>query len=215
MEKRIIIAFALLLLMLTTAEAQSWKEWFRQKKTQKEYLLKQIAALKMYLDYTREGYEIIQDGASLVSDIKTGEFSLHKSYFGSLNEVSPAVRGYDKAKAILEIGHALSAARDQGRLLMNSEMLSAAERQTLEKIYKNLIREAAADLEIFRLVLEDHGVEMADHERIKHIDRLHEAMQKRKVFLERLNRAVAAFTEGRIGHDENREFLRSLYGVNP
>lgn len=214
MEKRIIIAFALLLLTLTTAEAQSWKEWFRQKKTQKEYLLKQIAALKMYLDYTREGYQIIQDGAALVSDIRNGEFSLHKTYLGSLNEVSPAVRRYGKAKAILEIGHAISAARDQGRLLMNREVLSAAERQTLETIYKNLIREVAADLEILRLILENHGLEMTDHERIKHIDRLYEAMQKKKVFLERLNRAVAALTEGRIGHDENREILRSLYDVN-
>lgn len=44
------------------AEAQTFDEWFRQKKTQKKYLVQQIAALKVYLGYLKEGYEIAQKG---------------------------------------------------------------------------------------------------------------------------------------------------------
>lgn len=59
------------------SKVQTFHEWFRQKKTQKKYLIQQIAALKVYLGYVQKGYSIAQKGLTTVSNIKKGNFDLH------------------------------------------------------------------------------------------------------------------------------------------
>jgi hypothetical protein len=71
------------------AQTPNWNEWFRQKKTQLKYLAEQIAALKVYLEYLKKGYDVAQKGLSTIELIKSGSFSLHKDYFNSLKQVSP------------------------------------------------------------------------------------------------------------------------------
>ena len=56
---------------------------FSQKETQIEYLLTQIAGLQIYIELAQKGYAIYKDGLDLITDIKDGEFSLHRDYFGS------------------------------------------------------------------------------------------------------------------------------------
>ena len=36
--------------------SQTYEEWFQQTKTQKKYLLQQIAALKVYIGYAEKGF---------------------------------------------------------------------------------------------------------------------------------------------------------------
>ena len=55
--KKILILF-LLTIIVTTTQAQTFAEWFRQKKTQKQYLIQQIAALQVYIGYAQKGYSI-------------------------------------------------------------------------------------------------------------------------------------------------------------
>ena len=49
--------------------AQTWAEWFRQKATQKKYLLQQIAALHVYSGYLSKGYSIAKDGLNTIKSI--------------------------------------------------------------------------------------------------------------------------------------------------
>src|SRR3546814_4811730 len=60
------------------AQATKWKEWFRQKKTQKEYLVMQIAALQAYIQVAKRGYEIAKTGLTTIGNIKDGDFNLHR-----------------------------------------------------------------------------------------------------------------------------------------
>ena len=53
MKKLIIIM--LLGMLVTGVKAQTFAEWFQQKKTQKIYLLEQIAALQIYTGYLQKG----------------------------------------------------------------------------------------------------------------------------------------------------------------
>ena len=46
--KKLLIMF-LLGMLATTTQAQTFAEWFKQKKTQKKYLVQQIAALQVYI----------------------------------------------------------------------------------------------------------------------------------------------------------------------
>jgi len=95
MNKGLRIIFLTAIIMCVLAgqlSAQNWQEWFRQKKTQRKYLVQQIAALKVYLEYLKEGYAVAKKGLNLVGDIKDGNFNSHAEYFGSLKLVNPSVQ---------------------------------------------------------------------------------------------------------------------------
>src|SRR4051812_10045971 len=91
----------LLLAGVQASYSQTWQEWFRQRKTQIEYYLKQIASLKIYADYLQKGYSIAKDGTSLINDIKHGDFNLHNDYFTSLHTVSSSVKNYSRISVII------------------------------------------------------------------------------------------------------------------
>ena len=64
--------------------AQTSSEWFRQKATQKKYLLQQIAALQVYSGYLSKGYSIAKNGLNTIKNIKNGDLLQHSNYFTSL-----------------------------------------------------------------------------------------------------------------------------------
>jgi len=78
-----IIAIAMLLSITKSMSAQTFAEWFRQKSTQKKYLIQQIAALQVYIGYVSKGYSIAKKGLNTIQDIKHGDFDLHKNYFNN------------------------------------------------------------------------------------------------------------------------------------
>ena len=83
------------------ANAQTWDEWFRQKKTQKKYLIQQIAALQVYLKYVKEGYDIAKKGLNVIGDIKQGKFDLDNSYLESLRSVNSSISGSAKVTSVI------------------------------------------------------------------------------------------------------------------
>lgn len=75
-------SLALLLLVCgSTVRGQTWKEWLRQKKTKKEYLLAQIAALEAYGSAIKKGYAIAREGLQDIRQMKDGLSGLHQDHF--------------------------------------------------------------------------------------------------------------------------------------
>lgn len=151
--------------------AQTFGEWFRQKATQKKYLIEQIAALELYGGVLKKGYEIGRDGLTLIGDLKNVDFNLHKDYFGSLASVNPEIKRYSKVAEILVMQLRIL---EMNRSTMR-EIESVAEMDKSEKDYCRLV---------FGRVLEDCGqsmdkliniavsgkVVMKDNERLERID---------------------------------------------
>src|SRR5690349_20806460 len=81
----------LLLVLSPSVKSQTFSEWFRQNKTQKKYLLEQIAALEVYAGYLEKGYTIAKDGLNTIDKIRHGEFELHDKHFQSFKKVDPAI----------------------------------------------------------------------------------------------------------------------------
>ena len=54
-------------------------------------MLEQVAALQGYTATAEKGYRIAEEGVHMVRDIKSGEFDLHKAFFGSLERVDAGV----------------------------------------------------------------------------------------------------------------------------
>src|SRR3546814_20559468 len=79
----------------------NWNEWFRQKKTQKKYLIQQFAGLQIYIGYARKGYRIVDNGLGFIGDVKHGTLNLHQGFFGSLKSINPTVANYARIGDIL------------------------------------------------------------------------------------------------------------------
>jgi len=54
-------------------------------------MLEQVAALQGYIRTVEKGYQLAEEGVALVRDIKSGEFDLHRVFFGSLERVDKGV----------------------------------------------------------------------------------------------------------------------------
>ena len=53
-------------------QAQTFAEWFQQKKTQKKYLVKKIAALQVYIEFAEKGYKIAKEGLNTIGVFTSG-----------------------------------------------------------------------------------------------------------------------------------------------
>lgn len=161
--------FVVILFLFTTAQlnAQTFNEWFRQKKTQKKYLVQQIAALKVYLKYLKQGYRIVDKGLNLVGDIKNGNFHSHKTYFESLRDVNSVVANSGNISSLLFyeemiIKHA-SKMRNE---FIGNPLLTPDEIAYIQLVCDNLMRLSKENTENAENLLTSKRLEMKDDERI-------------------------------------------------
>jgi hypothetical protein len=167
----------------TICNAQTFNEWFRQKKTQKQYLLQQIAALKVYLDYLKKGYKIVDKGLTIVGDIKQGKFDLDIEYLESLKNVNSAVSGSAKVASIIAYQRIIIIEFRRLKALKNeTDLLTNNEKQYVANVYSNMLRESEISLDELDRVLSNSDFEMKDDERVKRVDALYVDMKDKYTF---------------------------------
>ncbi|UKT65069.1 hypothetical protein [Pedobacter mucosus] len=177
----------ILMLFSLGVSAQTWSEWFSQKKTQQKYLLEQLAALKLYSGYLKKGYEISKFGLSFIKDASKGEFNLHEAFFSSLKTVSPEIIGSGAVAQIFE--KQLSVRRVIKGIDVRIESFPAHS-DYLVKVKNNLQQSCLDDLEELVLVLASGKLEMGDEERIFRIDKINAAMEEKEAFAQSFLRSL-------------------------
>lgn len=211
--KRIIV-FMLLLLVTTGADAQNFSEWFRQKATQKKYLLQQIAALKVYTEYLKKGYAIAHDGLDLIGDFKQGEFDLHKGYFSSLKMVNSQIKGNGKVEDIIDRQERIVALRRRSlRQATESNVFSEEEMGYIRRVYDRLLDECNATLNDLQQVLTDGALEMKDDERIRRIDRLDKDMTVHYTFCKQFSAELKLMRTNRRKERNDIEAFRKFHSL--
>jgi len=165
------------------AQSPNWNEWFRQKKTQRKYLIQQIAALKVYLEYLRKGYDIAQKGLTTIGDIKDGTFNLDKDYFNSLKQVSPVVKNSPKVNSILLYQHKIiKDFRALYEACRVDENFTPEEIQYIENVYHNMLTECEDSIDELTLITTSGEAEMKDDERLLRLDKVYEDMLEKYTF---------------------------------
>ncbi len=175
---------SVVILYADNLSAQTRDEWFRQKATQKKYLLQQIAALKVYTGYLSKGYTIAKNGLNTIKSIKNGDFHQHSSYFTSLITVSPIIKYYARVADIVAIQ--ISIARQSHNAMKsfkNKHYFTQSEIKYLQAVFSNLLSECAKNLEELFTLITDGSLQMKDDERINAIDRLYFDMQDKQQFV--------------------------------
>lgn len=175
-------------MICASAYSQTLAEWTQQKKTQIEYLLDQIAANKVFIDYVEKGYEISKLGLNTIHTIKSGEFNLHQDFFRSLEIVNPAIKGYARVADIIacqvRIVKTISTTINN---LKESGQLKADELDHVKLVFENLLEECIEDVDELYLVmtpgeLQRDSYQMTDDERIKRIDQIYVEIQGKYAF---------------------------------
>jgi hypothetical protein len=181
------IRYILVLFLLTgltiPASSQTWEEWFRQKETQKEYLVQQIAAIQAYAGTLRQGYHVLSQGISTVQHIKNGDLGLHQAFFHSLRQVSPSLGQSAKFADILLWQAAIL--RDFNTTLQAlglQEQLIAHEMAYLEEVKVRILQACARDMEVLWLLATNETLSISEDERLRQLETIHQAMRARFQF---------------------------------
>lgn len=176
------ISVSVAMIMLITvqlSQGQTFGEFFNQKKTQKRYLLEQIAALQVYIGYAKKGYDIASSGLQTVRDITSGEFNLHSGFINSLKLVSPAVRKNYKVIEIIDYQIRISKAFASVKY---NDLLSLPNQSYVGDVQSQVILDCGNDLEELLLIITSGKIKMRDEERLKRLDKLYDSMIDKYAF---------------------------------
>jgi hypothetical protein len=212
--KKIMIAITACFVMCFTADAQTWSEWFRQKKTQKKYLLQQIAALKVYIDYAQKGYQIAADGVHAVRDIKRGDFDLHDNFFKSLSQVNPAIKKYAKISGILLYQlKIISSSKESLKDVSASKQFTPEEIEYCKSVLEFLFGECKKSVDELISVITSGEAQMKDDERLKRIDKIYLDMQNKYAFCSSFNEEMGLLNLQRTGEQVEINRSKILNGI--
>lgn len=198
----------------TCVNAQTFVEWFKQKETQKKYLLKQIAGLQMYIGYVQKGYSIAQDGLDLIGDIKEGEFSLHNNYFNSLKTVNPNIKKYSKVTDIIELQLKIVSVYKNGlSQVKQSKTFTAEELKYTSTVFSRLIDDCMYAIDELIMLTTSNQFEMKDDERLRRIDVLYNDMHVKYSFVQSFAGEARILAVSRLREGKEVKISRVLNGI--
>lgn len=206
----------ILLIMLTGnfCKAQTFEEWFKQKETQKKYLIQQIAAFQMYLGYVQKGYSIAQKGLTTISNIKKGDFNLNRDFFGSLKSINPKVRNSAKVADIIAFQiKIVQVYKDTYKQVRASCLFNSKEVDYIFVVFTNLLSDCADVIDAIITVTTDDKLEMKDDERLKRIDALYNSMQDNYTFVQSFGEEAKLLAIQRMKEKKDVQTSRTLNGI--
>ena len=193
---------------LTTANGQTLAEWTQQKKTQKKYLLQQVAALQIYINYAKKGYNIASKGINTVRNIKKGDFNLHRDFLSSLKNVNPKISKYAKVADIIAFQvRIIKETKVTLSGIKEAKQFTAEELDYCKQVFDNLLDECVKTVDELIMVITTGVLEMKDDERLKRIDKIYTDMQDKYSFCSSVSEEMALLSVQRMG--EKIEINRS------
>lgn len=173
-----------LFLAVHQAGAQTFAEWFQQKKTQIKYMVQQIGGLQLYLGYLKKGYNIVDKGWNTVKDLKNGELNLHQDYFNGLETVNPEIKKYSRVAEIIALQYQIIARyKMYYQKLKETDAFQPDEIEYCHEVFTNLLDGVADCIEQLTVVLSGGQWQMADDERMHRIDQLYSDMTDKYAFV--------------------------------
>jgi uncharacterized coiled-coil protein SlyX len=192
-------------------QAQTFAEWFSQKKTQIKYLTQQIAALERYGSYVKQGYTISQHGLGNIGEFISGEYGLHSGYYGSLKTVNPEIKSNGKADSIVRYTEQIPGQFDH---LNNLNGLDNDNRRYIAQVKTKVLDECNKDLAELQLVIADRQAQMTDNERIKRLDEIYGRMKDKYAFTQSFCNQVRMLLIQRSRELDDVQSLGRYYGIN-
>jgi len=183
--KSIFFTFSLLLLIGSAGKAQTWAEFFKQKKTQRRYLAQQVAGLQVYLSFARQGYNIIKVGTNTISALKKGDFNLHSLYFSGLKNPRTNIKNLSLLADMVQLqDHIFRLSASYLKEAVQKESFSPDELSYQQRVFQKLRSSCAQAMEESYQLTEDHQLELSDAQRINRLRELHHQLLSHLNFCE-------------------------------
>jgi hypothetical protein len=182
---------------------------------QAQVLLKQIAALQMYIGHAQKGYSIAKKGLNTVGDFKRGEFNLHTDYFNSFKTVNPKIKKYVKVAEIVSLQ--VKIMKSYGnfyRQVQQDDLFHGNEVEYIKRVFERLIDNCDSILEELITVITDNQLEMKDDERMSRIDVLYKNMMDNHTFCESFSNQTRLLSLSRAKYRNDVKISRVLHGFN-
>ncbi|HWZ35204.1 MAG TPA: hypothetical protein VNW51_03550 [Mucilaginibacter sp.] len=206
-----VLCFMICALSFQLTQAQTFAEWFSQKKTQLKYLTEQIAALEQYGNYVKQGYQIARNGWGGIGNWAKGELDLHSAYYGSLKTVNPAIKNNPKADSIVSCAQLIPEQFDH---LNGLASLDNSTRNYIGKVKSAVLTETDKDLAELQMVITDGQAELTDDERMERLDAIDERVRDKLVFSGSFCNSLRILIVQRINSLNDMKTLKSIYGIN-
>ena len=196
------------ILCCLSAQSQTTEEWLNQKQTKIKRLMEQIAANAVYIEYARQGYQIITTGLHLIRDINRGDLLQHTSFFQSLANLNPIIRRTKLARSVTTVALRLQKWADAvGTILAASGELSNQEKYWVQDRVRTVLREAAGEIaDGAHIFLKDQSL-LTDDQRLKRIEELLGGLRDKLSFMQSLATTLKQLQLARVS--ERVELLYS------
>lgn len=201
----------LVMFFVQVAHTQTFSEFFKQNKTQKKYLLKQIAELQSYIALAREGYGIVSDGLNVIANLKNGTFSLDKDYFSSLDNISPAVKKDNNIANAVALQSSINSLYDKAKKDEQSVYLSSSEQNYIQKVWSNLLDKCSDDITQLNNLTTAGNYTMTEDERLRAIGKVYKDMQDKNDFANSFYNEVKVLINQRVKEQIEVKELRGMY----
>jgi len=192
---------AVFLLIGLGAKAQTFAEWFDQKKTKEKYIVAQIAALQAYGSVLKTGYNVAHNGLGTIGSFNNGEFRLHSTYYANLKAVSPTVKNNTQVKDILAWQQDINTAFSRLKPDAYYNQVKAA-----------VLKDCNQQLTELQTVLSDNSVEMSDADRLKRIGAIHTEMLSNYRFTVSFCNNAVLLNGDQTNKTTDLQTLKNLYG---
>jgi hypothetical protein len=206
----IVVCFLLSALSFQPAKAQTFDEWFAQKKTLIRYLAAQIAYLRTYEHGLLTGYQEAKGNLVLIGRFKDGELALHAGYYRSLQQVKPAVM---TSADLADMPSYFATIREQLAGLATLPGLSVNESVYVGHVVNGVLDSCVRDLGELNEVMANDALSMTDGERIGKLRQLCDAIRETRVFACGFASSVRLLAARRLRDGQEASGLGKLYGV--
>lgn len=200
--KKVILILVLLGLSIQNLQAQA--------KWRKELLL-QIAALQVYIDYAKKGYNVVKKGLNFIGDVKKGEVNLHSDYLGSLKKINPKIKKYSRVGEIVLLQlKIIRISNNTFKQLRQDDLFHGDELAYIERSFDRLFESCNRTLDDLLMVTMDTKLEMKDDQRIQCIDNLYKTMLGDYEFCRAFSNEAKMLSVSKVNEKNNVERLRTL-----
>lgn len=201
-------------LITRSGNAQTFDEWFKQKETRFKYMLQQIAANQVYIEYLQKGYHIAQSGLQNINDIKHGDFNLHNAFFNSLASVNPKIKNLTSVADIIAFQiEIIKTTKRAIQKIIASREFTSSEMTYLQNVFDHLLNDCSKNINELITVITSGEVLMSDDERVKQIDKIYYDMQVKLSFSKSFSNDALMLTLQRTNEQTDIEVIRKLNGV--
>lgn len=212
---RVVFLSLSIMVLPCVSSAQTSSEFFKEKKSQKKYLLKQIAELQSYIELARKGYGIVSEGLNSIGDLKNDTFSLDKDYFSSLDNISPAVKKDGNIENTIALQTSINNLYNGAKKDAQSNELSSDEKSYIQKVWDNLLNKCSHDMtQLDNLTTAGH-YKMSEDERLQAINKIYRDMQNKKAFEDSFYKEVKVLINGRTKERMETNEMERIYSISP